>query len=113
MSKQDNFLNNLLSRGLVDNRKMAVGASAKKLPNGEYGLCLLCLYQNILNIYDTDFCQNVGELLYSIDLKNVSDFKSSPFVFNRYMMFVYNGFTYKLCDFGNAKNFLEAVKSEL
>lgn len=113
MSTQDDYLNKLLLRGLVDHRKMAVVASAKKLPGGEYGLCLLCLNQNILNIYDTDFSQNVGELFYSIDLKNVSDFKSSSFVFNRYMIFVYNGFTYKLCDFGNAKNFLEAVKSEL
>ena len=111
--KQEAYLKDLLIRGIVDNRKVAVCSNAKKLPNGEYGLCLLCLNGSELAIYDTDFSQNVGPRLYSVDLKQVSDFKSSSFIFNRYMKFTYQGFRYALADFGDAKNFLAAVVSEL
>ena len=111
--KQEAYLKDLLIRGLVDNRKVAVLSNAKKLPNGEYGLCLLCLNGSQLSVYDTDFSQRVGPRLYEIDLKQVSDFKSSSFIFNRYMKFTYQGFRYALADFGDAKNFLAAIMSEL
>lgn len=111
--KQEAYLIDLLIRGLVDNRKVAVVSNAKKLPNGEYGLCLLCLNGSELAIYDTDFHQNVGPRLYTIDLKQVSGFKSSSFIFNRFIKFTYQGFHYALADFGDAKNFIAAVISEL
>ena len=113
MSKQDAFLENLLQIGLVDDRKKAVVANAKKLPNGEFGLCLLCLKGHILCVYDTDFQQNVGQRLYKIDLKGISDLKTSGFVFNRYMKFTYENVQYKFADFGDAKSFIEAVSSEI
>ena len=113
MTKQEVFLSNLLDKGLVDVRMMAVVANAKALPNGEFGLCLLCLNNNTLSVYDTDFQQNIGEKLYEIDLQCVSNFKSSSFVFNRYMKFMYDSFVYKFEGFGNAKAFLEAVSSEM
>ena len=111
--KQEAYLKDLLIRGLVDNRKVAVVSNAKKLPNGEYGLCLLCLNGSELAIYDTDFHQNVGPKLYTIDLKQVSGFKSSSFIFNRFIKFTYQGFQYALADFGDAKNFIAAVICEL
>ena len=113
MTKQEAFLSNLLDKGLVDVRKMAVVANAKALPSGEFGLCLLCLNHTTLSVYDTDFHQNIGEKLYAIDLQRLSNFKASSFVFNRYMKFTYNSFAYKFADFGNAKQFIEAVSSEM
>jgi hypothetical protein len=113
MTKQEVFLSHLLDNGLVDIRKMAVVANAKVLPSGEFGLCLLCLNNNVLSVYNTDFHQNIGEKLYEIDLQRVSNFKASSFVFNRYMKFTYNSFYYKFADFGNAKAFIEAVTSEM
>ena len=113
MTKQEVFLSNLLDKGLVDVRKMAVVANAKALPSGEFGLCLLCLNNNTLSVYDTDFHQNIGEKLYAIDLQRLSNFKASSFVFNRYMKFMYDSFVYKFEGFGNAKAFLEAVSSEM
>lgn len=113
MNKQQQFLDNLLINGHVDNRKLAVIGSAKTLPGGETGFCLMCLKQNRLNIYDTDFNQTVGDLLYSIDLTSITDFKSSSFVLNRYIKFTYENFTYKICDFGNAKNFINGISEAL
>lgn len=111
--KQEAYLKDLLIRGLVDSRKIAVCSNAKKLPGGEYGLCLLCLNGSELSVYDTDFHQNVGPRLYAIDLKQVSDVKSSSFIFNRYIKFTYQGFRYALADFGDAKNFIAALMSEI
>ena len=112
MTKQDAYLAGLFENGLVDRRKMAVVANAKSLPGGEFGLCLLCLKGSVLSVYDTDFKQNVGALMYEIDLKRASALKTSSFVFNRYLKFTYNSFPYKFVDFGNAKAFIAAVSSE-
>lgn len=35
--KQELYLNRLLVNGIVDNRKIAVVANAKKMPNGDFG----------------------------------------------------------------------------
>ena len=113
MAKFEDLLNVLHSNNLVDDRKIAVVANAKALPSGDFGLCLLCLNTNILCVYDTDFQQKVGAKLYEIDLRSISDFKASSFVFNRYMKFSYNAFTWKFADFGNAKEFIDAVSSEM
>jgi hypothetical protein len=110
--KQAAYLNNLLIMGLVDERKTAVVSNAKKLPNGEFGMCLLCLKGSTLGIYDTDFRQNVGQKLYEIDLKQITNLKTSSFVLNPYIKFTYENFAYVLADFGDAKNFIAAVTSE-
>ena len=96
--KQEKFLDGLLFRGIVDVRKLAGVANAKKLPNGEFGFCLMCLKDSTLNIYDTNFKQEVGELLYSVDLKKVTNLKTSSFLFNSYIKFTYERFNYKLVD---------------
>ena len=94
--KQEKYLNDLLLREIVDTRKLAGVANAKRLPNGEFGFCLMCLNGSILNLYDTNFQQEVGELLYSVDLKKVTNLKMSTFVLNSYLKFTYEGFHYKL-----------------
>ncbi len=113
MTKQEAFLAKLFDEGLTDARNMAVVANAKALPDGGFGLCLLCLKDHILCVYDTDFRQNVGPKICQFDLRGIADFKASSFVFNRYMKFTCDGFTYKFADFGNAKDFIAAVSSEM
>lgn len=109
--KQEKYLNGLLLRGMVDARRLSGLANAKKLPNGEFGLCLICLKDSTLGIYDTNFKQEVGELLYSVDLKKVNNLKTSAFVFNSYIKFTYEGFNYKLVDC-SYKELYNAIESE-
>ncbi|MBQ3004677.1 MAG: hypothetical protein IJD88_01980 [Clostridia bacterium] len=109
--KQEKFLNELLLRGIVDDRKLVGVANAKKFPNGEFGFCLMCLKDSTLNFYDTNFKQEVGELLYSVDLKKVTNLKMSSFVFNSYIKFTYEGFDYKLVDCSH-KELYSAIESE-
>lgn len=111
MKRNDEFLNGLLIRNLVDVRKLAGVANAKKLPNGEFGFCLMCLKDSTLNLYDTNFKQEVGELLYSIELKQVTNLKTSSFIFNSYIKFTYEGFNYKLVDCVH-KELYNAIESE-
>ena len=79
MKRNEQYLDGLLIRGIVDTRKLAGVANAKKLPNGEFGFCLMCLKDSTLDLYDTNFKQEVGQLLYSIDLKKVTNLKTSAF----------------------------------
>ena len=109
--KQERYLNNLLLKGVVDIRRLAGVFNAKKLPNGEFGLCLVGLNGSTLKIYDTNMKQEVGELLYSIDLKNVTNLKMSSFVFSSYLKFTYEGFDYKLADC-SYKEFYQEIEKE-
>ena len=111
MSKQDDFLKKLYEENYVDENKMAVIASAKTLPSGEFGMCILCINKENLFIFDTDFKQNIGELLYTIDLRQITDFKSSAFIFNPYIKFNYKCARFNLTNFGNAKNFITTLTS--
>lgn len=111
MSKQDQYLKGLLIRGLVDNRKLAGVANATKLPNGEYGFCLMCLNGSTLDIYDTNMNQDVGQLLYSVDLTKISKLKTSTFIFNTYIQFSYEGFPYRLTNCLH-KRLYEEIKKE-
>lgn len=106
-------LDKLFSEGVIDKRKMAVFSTAKGLPNGEFGLCLICLNGNLLNVYDTTSKWELKELMYSIELSKITQFKASSFVFNRYIKFCYQNFRYTFADFGNAKNFIAAIEDEL
>ena len=109
--KQEKYLNDLLLREIVDTRKLAGLANAKRLPNGEFGFCLMCLNGSTLNLYDTNFQQEVGELLYSVDLKKVTNLKMSTFVLNSYLKFTYEGFHYKLVDC-SYKALYQAIEKE-
>ena len=113
MAKFEELLETLHAKNLIDERKMAVIANAKALPNGSFGLCILCLNGHILTAFDTDFSQNLGGKICEIDLHGVAAFKSSSFVFNRYIKFEYNSFVYKFADFGNAKAFIDALSAEM
>lgn len=109
--KQEKYLNGLLIRGIVDARRLAGIANAKRLPNGEFGMCLMCLNGSTLNLYDTNLKQEVGPLLYSVDLKNVANLKTSSFILNSYIKFTYEGFNYKLVDCVH-KELYSAIENE-
>ena len=111
MSKSDDLLNEWLVKGLVDSRKLAAVANARSLPNGEYGFCLMCLNGSTLNLCDINIRSEVGPQLYSIDLKKVSNLKTSTFIFNSYIKFTYEGFPYKLINCVH-KALYRAIKEE-
>lgn len=111
MKKQEQYLNGLLLRQLVDVRRLAGVAKATCLPNGEFGFCLMCLKDSSLNIYATNFKQEVGPLLYSVDLKKITKLKTSCFIFNCYIKFTYKGFQFKLVDCLH-KALYKAIKQE-
>lgn len=98
-----------MSRNLVDERKAAVFANARKLPNGFFGLCFLSLRGNTLLVSDAGPGQTIGEILYQIPLNQVSALRCSPFVFNRYLKFSYQDSLYHFADFGDAKRFIGLV----
>lgn len=102
----------MLRLGLADQRKIAVFSNARSLPDGSFGLVLLGINKGVLTVSDTDFSQEIGKKLFEIPLDQISDFKASSFVLRRYAMFTYQGFRYHFADFGDAKNFIEALKSE-
>ena len=109
--KWDKYLKGLLVKGLVDERMLAGVANARKLPHGEYGFCLMCLKGSTLNLYHTNVKQEVGELLYTLDLKKVENLKTSAFVLNSFIKFTYEGYDYKLVDC-IFKELYDAIKSE-
>lgn len=111
MKKQEKYLNDLLIKGFVDARKLAGVANATKLPNGEVGFCLMCLNGDTLYIYDTNLKQEVGSLLYTVYLKEVTDLKTSTFMLNSYIKFNYDGFDYKLVDCVH-KELYKAIREE-
>lgn len=112
MSKLEETIALAKSQNMIDDRNALFFANAKKLPNGEFGLCLVCINGNTMGIYDTDFSQNIGEQIYKIELNGISNIKSSSFVFNRYLKFEYTGNKYYLADFGDAKRLIDVVMAE-
>ena len=58
----------LVARGVCDGRGVGFAANAECLPNGSYGMVLLCLNGNELDIYDTDMHTEPGRLMYRIPL---------------------------------------------
>ena len=108
----DQVKEEMLQSGLVDERKSAVFANAKNLPNGEYGLCVLGINKGILTVSGASFSQEIDDKLYKVQLNQITDIKSSSFVFNRYVQFTYQNFRWKFADFGDAKNFIEALNAE-
>ncbi len=96
----------LHERNLIDDAQAAVVANAHALPQGEWGFCLLAIKGRHLYVLDTGMHNEVGELMYAFDLRQVSNVKTSTFCLNPYLKFDYQGKRVKLYDFGNAKKFV-------
>ena len=83
----------LISGGYCDDRGVGFCANAELLPNGSYGMVLLCLKGRELDIYDVDMHTNPGRLMYRIPMESVEDLKVRGLIFKS-LKFKYNGFGY-------------------
>ena len=83
----------LVSGGWCDERGAGFAANAELLPNGTYGLVLLCVKGAELDIYDTDMNTRPGSLLYRIPLKATEGLKVKGLLIKT-LKFRYNGFEY-------------------
>ena len=72
MTNKEKFAQKMISAGVCDERGAVFCATAVKLPDGSFGMCLLGVKGNELSIYDTDMKSSVGKLLYTIPLKQVT-----------------------------------------
>lgn len=78
-------------RTLIDEREAFCMSSITKAPNEEYGLVLVCLKGDLLNVYDTNVRGEPGPQLYSIDLRKVTRLKFSGSRLFPYYRFQYLG----------------------
>lgn len=106
------FQDKLIAGGYCDNRGAGFCASATKLPNGEYGLVLLCVNGNKLNLFDIDIRSNIGELLYVVDLKQIEKLKIRAGILSPVLRFEYNGYTYSFKNFVGVKPALKVIEEE-
>ncbi len=107
----------MIEAGVCDQRGAAFCATAVKLPSGAFGMVLLGVKGSVLSIYDTDMRNNVGDHLYSIDLKKISDLKINDNFFAEMfkgygLRFVYDGFTYTFKNCCTQKAQLAVIRSE-
>lgn len=112
VKKMEERLIRYMNQGLIDERKLCAVGNAKRLPGGEFGFVLMCLKGHHLDFYDTDIRDDIGQLLYSVDLRQVTDLKTSTFIFNSFIQFTYQGFRYKIVD-AMAKDLYNAIKEEV
>lgn len=113
MSKMlSKYLEKLTSAGYCDIRGAAFCATATKLPGGEYGMVLLCVKGNALNIYDVDMKSNPGELLYSVELKNIENLKMRMWLLSQVLKFDYEGYTYSFTNFYGVRPALDIIAAE-
>ena len=83
----------LISGGYCDERGVGFAANAELLPNGSYGIVLLCLKGNELTIYDTDMQTNPGRVIIRIPLKEAEGLKVKGLLIKS-LKFKYRGFEY-------------------
>ena len=107
--------------GLCDERGAAVVMTAKKLPDGSFGMVLLSVKGNTLYISDVDMKGNPGGIACEIPLKQVKDFKVCASFIKQVLLstpvlqFVHQGFKYKFTNMmvvGHKKETLEIMRRE-
>ena len=118
MAEKVTYLQKMVVNGVCDDREAAFVATAAALPNGEFGMCIVSLNGNILSIYDTNMKSEVGNKLYSIALKNVTDFKMSNGFFGELLKgysfcFTHRGFTYKFKNCFSQKRQIAIIAEEI
>ncbi|MBQ3543035.1 MAG: hypothetical protein IJA45_07930 [Oscillospiraceae bacterium] len=106
------FQDKLIADGYCDNRGAGFCATATKLPKDEYGMVALCVNGSKLNLYDVDMRNNIGELLYTVDLKQIESLKIRAGIFSQMLKFVYNGSTYSFTNFVGVKPALKVIEEE-
>lgn len=106
---ENQLLKDALIRGLVDERKIAFVADIT-CSNGNRGRALLFLNGTILSFCEMRGLTQIGELLEAIELKQAEFIKGSSFVLNSYLKFSYQGNTYRMSGFAQAKTVLEEIR---
>lgn len=106
------FQDKLIADGYCDNRGAGFCATATKLPRGEYGIVALCVNGSTLNLFDVDVKSNIGELLYTVNLKQIENLKIRAGIFSQILKFEYNGYTYSFTNFVGVKPALKVIEEE-
>lgn len=107
--KENQFLKTLHEQNLVDDRDIALVAEVKS-SNGMRGRAWFFLNGTNLYLYELRGLANYGECVEVLDLSQATMLKSNSFIFNRYMVLDCNGVIYRLWNFANAANAIEAVR---
>ena len=106
------FQEKLVSGGYCDERGAGFCATAVALPGGEYGIVALCVKESRLYLYDIDMRNNMGELLYTADLKKIENLKIKTGILSQQLRFDYDGFTYKFTNFVGVKPAFKVIEEE-
>ncbi len=111
------FEQKMMLSGVCDERGAAVCATAEKLPNGAYGMCLLGVKGNVLQIYDTNMKSEVGTHLYDIPLCETEGFQRVSGLFGELIKgysfrFTYEGFKYVFKNCSAKKNVVDIIEAE-
>ena len=101
----------LVSGGFCDERGVGFAASASLLPNGSWGLVLLCLKGNELDVYDVDTHTEPKRLLCSIPLKLAEGLKVKGSIIKK-LVFKYKGFKYCFNNLIGLKAQLDVIERE-
>lgn len=114
---KNSFEQKMMISGVCDGRGAAVCATAVELPDGSYGMCLLGVKGNILQIYDTNMKFEVGHHLYDIELKNVEGFQRvngmlGEMIKGYSFRFAYKGFQYAFKNCAAKKTVLDVIEEE-
>ena len=63
-----------------------------------------------LNLYDVDLKSNIGQLLYTVNLKKIENLKIRTGFFSQVLKFEYNGEAYSFTDFVGVKPALKVIE---
>lgn len=105
------FQNKLIAEGYCDTRGAAFCATVTQSPVG-YGIVLLCVDGNILNLYNVDIASNVKQLLYKIELCKIKNLKIRSGFFMQLLRFEYAGHVFSFTNFVGVKPALRVIEQE-
>ena len=106
------FQEKLIADGYCDHRGAGFCATATKLPRGEFGMVALCVNGNMLRLYDVDMKSNLGDLVYEVELKQISKLKIKCNLFSQILQFEYKGAIYSFTNFLKVKPALDIIAEE-
>ena len=106
------YQDKLIAEGYCDPRGAGFCATATRLPKGDYGIVALCVVDKWLNLYDVDLKSNIGELLYSVNLKQIENLKIKAGIFSQVLKFEYKGEPYAFTNFAGVKPALQVIEEE-
>lgn len=95
--------------GLVDDRRMTVCANIT-CSNGNRGMAYAFLNGSKVHLYEAIGFTKLGEHIETIDMKEVTDFKSCKIILLHYIKFKYNGYKYKFDGFAQPSKVIAAFE---